>query len=1059
MIAVPLHAAVAATSLRGSDQDGYSRFVIDFGDGTVPQHSLSADGAGQLRLTVQSAIDAAAPALNLAAIDDVKMLKDGARTVITLTRPANAKFRSLVIGNRLLVDVYTDGATEKPEASTPAAPAQATDNSSSVPQTPPTSPPAASPPTTSPPPTSPPAVPEAAPKPAAADMAALAKMQEIGNEQLLVDANKTTAPDTAATTPEFGMQIAGTQAFGVAIFQRNDVLWVVLDQPDVAVPPQFLGAAGKVFGQPERVEAKEASVFRYPVIDPAAIKGLNPVGEGKDLVWQIHWRKATADVPPLLHDAIPAHDGADGRLEWQSRDAHRAVTFTDPLYGDNIVAITVTQADEYGGPVFVSYPQVDVLPSSIGLGMVARVDNLEVKITKGDPVTITRPGGLAISDPSEVPGAQVQAIPADAAQAQQATTQASERPQAGKRFYQLQRWSMGDTAKLRTNHLALIGLAGKMEGASQAEQLLKLAKLHLAHGQGQETLGLLDLAQESFPALAQTPDFLALRGAGGVAGRQYDVAFRNLFSPSLDAVEDIGLWRAAALAGLEDWAQAAKQLPVNAGLLEGYTSPMKERLALSVAEVALRDGQIDQAKALLGQVEPIKDSLTAQQATTYTYLQGELARQTGDTAKATELWESLRKSPDDYYRARSGLALVALGEQKKDLKTEDAIDRLEGLRYAWRGDELEIDIASRLGDLYVARNEYLRGLAILRSAAKVTDSPKAQERIKARMHEIFAGLLTPQGLAKLSPVQALTLYREFGDLLPPGAEGQAMVRALSEKLAENGMLESAQGLLQQQGKTPATPLDGAAVNLRLAALALRDRNAESALGYIDVADKQLATVKVADAAAKQRESALLRARAYSQQNKAEAALSALSLLQPDDDVLSLRADIAWKAGDWNEASTALGDIVQNAKISTTRPPTPEQAQLVLNWAVALNLANNRYVLANVRERYGDLMKQSTKSKDFEVVTRPRQNVALADRQTLEGMVKEVDLFKDFLGSYAQQTAPAPAPAAAAKPGAAGGASTQPGGAPEAGKEVGSVPAATAPLNPDGLTTGAPVPGE
>jgi hypothetical protein len=97
-------------------------------------------------------------------------------------------------------------------------------------------------------------------------------------------------------------------------------------------------------------------------------------------------------------------------------------------------------------------------------------------------------------------------------------------------------------------------------------------------------------------------------------------------------------------------------------------------------------------------------------------------------------------------------------------------------------------------------------------------------------------------------------------------------------------------------------------------------------------------------------------------------------------------------------------------------------------AVALNLSSNRIGLANMREKYSDSMAQTDKARVFEVITRARQSGALADRETLMGVVSEVDLFKQFLDNYKASSAPAPATPAAPTPPAD---TTQPPAAPAA----------------------------
>ena len=77
--------------------------------------------------------------------------------------------------------------------------------------------------------------------------------------------------------------------------------------------------------------------------------------------------------------------------------------------------------------------------------------------------------------------------------------------------------------------------------------------------------------------------------------------------------------------------------------------------------------------------------------------------------------------------------------------------------------------------------------------------------------------------------------------------------------------------------------------------------------------------------------------------------------------------------------------------------------MILNRAVALNLSGNRVALTNMRRRYGDAMKKTARARLFDVVTRQRQNSILADKETIESIVKEVDMFSDFLESYKTTT--------------------------------------------------------
>ena len=152
-----------------------------------------------------------------------------------------------------------------------------------------------------------------------------------------------------------------------------------------------------------------------------------------------------------------------------------------------------------------------------------------------------------------------------------------------------------------------------------------------------------------------------------------------------------------------------------------------------------------------------------------------------------------------------------------------------------------------------------------------------------------------------------------------------------------------------------------------------------------------------------REIDLLRARGYSQLNRTEEAIDLLNGFPPDPTINRLRADIAWQAGLWEDAAEALQDLIIDASLDLNRPLKSEEADLILNRAVALNLSGNRVALTNMRRRYGDAMKKTARARLFDVVTRQRQNSILADKETIESIVKEVDMFSDFLESYKTTT--------------------------------------------------------
>ena len=102
---------------------------------------------------------------------------------------------------------------------------------------------------------------------------------------------------------------------------------------------------------------------------------------------------------------------------------------------------------------------------------------------------------------------------------------------------------------------------------------------------------------------------------------------------------------------------------------------------------------------------------------------------------------------------------------------------------------------------------------------------------------------------------------------------------------------------------------------------------------------------------------------------------------------------------WEDAAEALQDLILDQALDPNRPLTAYQADLLLNRAVALNLSGNRVALNNMRQTYEDLMKKTARARLFDIVTRPRKTSILADRETIEAIVQEVDMFEEFLETY------------------------------------------------------------
>lgn len=1057
-------ALAQAVAVRTGEHEGFSRVVFDW-PAAVP-YETQRDPDGNLILTFKSSAPldlSQAGAKAGSALKGVEILAATGKDAQVLIRMIpGSSYRDFTAGNRVVVDVFGSGeaqAGEKPPAEPSGSPASGHPVQEARAE--PAAEPAPHVETTEPPTET---IHGAAREPAPAEKPEAGPSHEAESPEPVHEAaHETSVPpshETASAQSAQGAAHKGitqphvvtfttTEATGMAAFERNGYLWLVVDRKDILGNPQIGGPQASEFSPFEAVDVPGAAVWRVPVPE-----GMELCGEGGGLVWRVvvtpNPRKtAPAELKRIEPDRRMARGSS---LAWTLPGARQIIEIRDPDAGDVIKAVTVGGAAEFGG-LGRSFVDVDQLRSPIGLALMPRSDGLDIRIEKPD-VVVTMPEGLALIRKSDLAGRTMredhaappeeQPAPHDAPGGQhpegagepkeqaQADGHAPERPgehpaehgdghenehaeeaytpppidPSFKRIFSFDKWRMGGREKLPENQeILMIGLGGK-DKTGRVQDLMTLAKLNLANGWGPEALGFLNYAADELPGLDESVEFKALRGAALTLSGRPELALEDLNDPDLSGYDEIGYWKAFALAGLEDWQQAGKVEPGQYGALAAYPSELRSGVGLALAEVALRGGKTDLAEGILLMLARDPDRLPRFEKNAWSYLSGEVNRQRGEEDKALEMWEPLAKDfTDEMYRAKAGFAATDLLYRKKKIPPAEAVDRLEAMRYVWRGDELETRINYRLGQLYIENGDFVKGLLLLREAASLTPESALGRQITDEMAQIFRDIFLTRKYSKdLSALDAISLYEEFPELTPPGADGDRLVERLAETLVKADLLERAAKILQHQIDHRLKGNEAARVAVRLAAIYLLDNHPDKALTMLDRAEKIMEGLPPEQVSLpRQREIKLLRARALSRQDMPGQALDILASLPQDNVVNRLRADIAWQSGQWDEAAEALQDLIQDAAVSPGKPLTPEQTELILNRAVALNLADNRVGLSNIRELYGSAMKPTPRAKMFDVVTRPRQSAVLADRETLSGIVAEVDLFKDFLDSYRSET--------------------------------------------------------
>lgn len=783
------------------------------------------------------------------------------------------------------------------------------------------------------------------------------------------------------------------KATSMAAFRLRNRLWMVHNNPDDLVPPKVSGDEHEKLASFESFSGKGGQVFITP---PIVGTDMLVKGKGGGVLWDFvisDKYTSTADTRQISTPEIVFHEingETNASVEFSMKNAGAKTEVIDPVTGWPIKIITAKTAENYV-PERLEFVDFTVLPSPVGLAIVPKVDDLEILLT-GRDVKVFRSDGLHVT------GAQLSTQNEDVIGSLNEENGAS--PVNEPRIYAFKDWALNDINAINRSRISTFNLLNSLPKLKQIEQIELLAKAYIAQGMGAEALGLLNWMRIITPEIENRTEYKALCGLANALLARPEEAFSYLSDESLNVYPEIKYWKSYILAEVGNWDLAYKTLPRSLAVLKTYPSPIFNRIANVIAEVYLRAGYPQRAKELLDDMQSNKETLFPEQQVALAYLQGEYARQMGDIKKTKEYWEPLFESENDLYRTKAGLALTRMRVDENDIPLKLALNNLEQLRYAWRGDELEAQVHYWLGHTYAEDNQYARALNIMRDAASMSKLPGFSEQVTHEMSAIFTDLFLNKKLEGVTPLDAATIYEQFSELAPNDEKENDVVKILANYLAQADLFSRASSLLKHQFEHRLSGEEAFKTGLRLSAFYVLDNKQDEALAVLEKLDNVYAALpEEAQTKEKQDEMTLLRVQALSKKGEYNEALFLLDRMEPTADVNHLRADIAWQAGFWDDAADAMNKMIAERNIRLSHRLSDSNRDLLLQYGVALNLANDRIGLTDLRELYAPLMEQTSKGDIFEIITRPRRTPGLADRDTLLSVVAETELFGSFLENY------------------------------------------------------------
>jgi len=752
---------------------------------------------------------------------------------------------------------------------------------------------------------------------------------------------------------------------GAAVFRRAEAIWILFDAAVDIDAREIAGVGRRHVVSYDTLRGEDWSALRLvaPASTQTEVRAEGPA-------WTVRLSERLDEPPRPVRINRETGFNRPAALRFEAPGARAVRDVEDPVVGDRMLVLTA-DGESRGVIAERRFLEALVLRSSHGIALAPLADDLELRVEPGG-AALTRPGGLALSRAAD---------PALAGRIAQPMSPA---------FLDLEAW--------RGARPYLEGLRQRRARArvDDPDRMLDLARFYLGWELAPEALGAIDIAVEARPALDDTPEVRAMRGAAAVMLERMDEAEAIFSSVELASDPAAQPWRGYIAAAQGDFAEARRRFESGAATVFFYAPSWRARFRTANARAALEMNDLGAAAELLAGVESDEpDSKTRAEAE---LVQARLAARSGDYDGARVRLEALVDSPYEPIQARAILEQLRLDLDRDRITIADAADALEELRFRWRGDDSELEATRLLGQWYAEAGRYRRAFETM-SAAEVRFAGTPLGRaVGDDMRRLFRRLYLDGEANRMDAIEAVALFKDYSYLTPQGPEGDRLVRRFVTRLVEIDLLDDAAVLLRHQIEERSMPARAKAdIAADLAVIYLMDGRNRDALSV-------LANTRVAGLPPDLiRERRRLEARARFGLGLLD---HALELIDGDesDAASSLRVDVAWARRDWplvgRQLETLLGE-----RWREEAPLEASETHDVLRAGIAYALAGDRNSVERLAARYGPAMSRTRHASAFSLVTSSGLSAGDARLADLVGRLADMEGADAFMAGFSERFDP------------------------------------------------------
>lgn len=801
-----------------------------------------------------------------------------------------------------------------------------------------------------------------------ADISMQVSAIEFGNLEKAGDASNTVTVQATNLEESIKLSFSMPEEAAIAVFERGGSLWTVFDKP-FKIDPEGLRAGGNEVSR--RIRRMEQRTDPDALILRMTIRAnQNFVVEREDTTWHISL-KDTPAKPRFPLRPTRRDDQAQGQQIFiQASDIGRKVEFEDPDIGD-ILVVLPTMRQSTGIAQKYSYAAAEILETAQGIAISPLSDNVAIDRFR-DGVAIRSTGNSLLS----------------ASRLSRSTGIGNDAQLGFARLIDFESWRIGQPWEYRKNKSRLLYELSLTDSDGANAVRWKLARYFLAHGRAAEALGILRLMLKQDELLEKNGEFRAVRGVANFKQGRLELAAVDLGSQELDAEQDAELWRAMVAESRGKHKDALEFYRRGKDVMGTYDEFDRAELQLAVVRSAIETGDLELAQEELELMNGL--TLTEGQLSESVYQSARIAQIQGQNDIAQTQFDDLTESSERWIAARARYSRTKFGFKNGDIDRDTAIDQLERLRYAWRGDRFEGLLLNDLADLYFENKDYETGLETLRQGISYYPELARDQNMSLKMGQVFRSLFLDGMAEEMTPIAAISLYYKFRELTPLGSEGDLMIRRLADRLVSVDLLDRAADLLDYQVKSRTEGAARAQIAANLAKIHILNQKPDAALEIIRATREPRLPQ---DIQANRRN---VEARALIEMARYE---EAEVLIEEDRsaDAEVLRADIFWGGKKWAELVPTIRRLMGDGW-RRNEALTELQRLNLIRLSISMTFTEDRAGLIELRRRYGGQMRQGDFANAFELLTND-QELSGRELGAIATQIASVEKLQSFMRDY------------------------------------------------------------